>query len=268
VALADDFSATEPLLDATPTSQPPRTARRWLERLISPGSNQLTGLGHGVLAGALLLGSFALNGWMLVFASHQERDWLNFATVEKTLEASKAAVANVQATPAERARMVDQFMLIQARTQTHAEVMGLFYKLNFIALGTIGLATGVASISLFFISKAGWERANNALINIFIVSTGLVIFHSNVIFIFKFQDNIKLNGELYTEYTQLYNSVLSYWAIQPSSANSPNPAEFILATDQQLATLGKVTLDFDVSRISQLSKPLEPFTSPGGSSGK
>jgi len=259
VALADDSSAAEPLLEAAPKPQPTRIAPRWLERLISRDSNQLTGLGHGVLAAALLLGSFALNGWMLAFASHQERDWLNFATVEKTLEASKAAVANVQATSAERARMVDQFMLIQARTQTHAEVMGLFYKLNFIALGTIGLATGIASISLFFISKAGWERANNALINVFIVSTGLVIFHSNVIFIFKFQDNIRLNGELYAEYTRLYNSVLSYWAIHPA-ANSPTPAEFILATDQQLAALGKVTLDFDVSRISQLTQSLEPFT--------
>ena len=140
-----------------------------------------------------------------------------------------------------------------------AKVMGLFFTLNFVSLGTIGLAAGVATISLFFISKAGWERVNNAIINVFILSTGLVIFHSNLISIFKFQANIKLNAQLYSEYTRLYNSVLSYWAIQPSLANSPAPAEFILSTDQQLAELGKISLDFDVDRISQIKQPLEAF---------
>ena len=241
----------------TPAESPQPTQSGWLSRLIAPGSHRLTPTGHLALAGTLLLGSLVINVWMFSFANRQERDWLNLATVTKTLTDSRAIAANVQATPAERARMVDQFMLIQARTETHAQVMGLFFKLNFISLGTVGLATGVASITLFFISKVGWEDVNNALINIFIVSTGLVIFHSNLIFIFKFQDNIRLNGQLYSEYTQLYNAVLSYWAVQPSLPSSVAPAEFILATDKQLAELGKITLDFDASRISQLGQPFE-----------
>lgn len=241
------------------------SAPRWFARLLTPESQQLTLGGHLILAGTLLLGCLTVNAWMFTFAQRQERDWLSLTTVTKTLEDSRAIAANVQGTAAERARMVDQFMLVQARVETHAQVMGLFYKLNFIALGTIGLATGIASISLFFISKAGWERVNNALINLFIVSTGLVIFHSNLIFIFKFQDNIRLNGQLYSEYTELYNAVLSYWAIQPSAPNSPAPADFILATDQQLAELGKVALDFDVSRIAELSQPFESLSnSPQG----
>jgi hypothetical protein len=257
VAIAEESSPISADSSAKPTIQ-----AGWLTRLISPTSNQLTLGGHLALAGTLLLGALAINAWMFSFASHQERDWLNLTTVTKTLQDSRSLAANVQATPAERSRMVDQFMLVQARTETHAQVMGLFYKLNFIALGTVGFATGTASISLFFISKAGWEQVNNALINLFIVSTGLVVFHSNLIFMFKFQDNIHLNGQLYSEYTQLYNTILTYWAIQPSAPNSPTSAEFILVTDQRLAELGKITLDFDVTRIDQLSKPLEALGNP------
>ncbi|PSR19456.1 hypothetical protein C8255_02300 [filamentous cyanobacterium CCP3] len=251
--------ASSPLPDDRSPDRPTLQAVRspWLTRLISPQSNQLTLVGHLALAGSLLLGSLSLNVWMFAFASSQEGDWLNLSTVAKTRADSQALVTNVQATAAERSRMVDQFMLIQARVETHVQVMGLFYKLNFIALGTIGWATGLASISLFFISKVGWEQVNNALINLFIVSSGLVIFHSNLILIFKFQDNIQLNGQLYTEYTQLYNAVLSYWAIQPSTPNSPTPADFIVATDQRLTELGQIALDFDVSRVSQWSQPLE-----------
>ena len=245
--------------ESSPAPSPDRldTPPLGLARLIAPTSHQLTLGGHMALAGTLLLGSLLVNLWMFSFASSQERNWLNFSRVAKTVEDSQALVTNVEATAAERARMVDQFMLVQSRTETHAQVMGLFYKLNFIALGTVGFATGLASISLFFISKAGWERVNNALINLFIVSTGLVIFHSNLIFIFKFQDNIRLNGQLYGEYTQLYNAILTYWAIQPSAAEAPSPAEFIVATDQRLTELGKITLDFDISRVDQLSQPLE-----------
>jgi hypothetical protein len=245
--------------ESSPVPSPPRLDNRsqGLARLIAPTNHQLTLGGHMALAGALLLGSLVVNLWMFSFASSQERDWLNLSTVTKTIEDSQFLATNVQATAAERARMVDQFMLVQARTETHAQVMGLFYKLNFITLGTVGFATGLASISLFFISKAGWERVNNALINLFIVSTGLVVFHSNLIFMFKFQDNIRLNGQLYGEYTQLYNTILTYWAIQPSAPEAPPPAAFILATDQRLTELGKITLDFDISRVDQLSQPLE-----------
>ncbi|MGF1571037.1 MAG: hypothetical protein ACFCVD_23670 [Nodosilinea sp.] len=268
MAVADDAAPSQGPLPVQPSVAPSTTRRLFkLTQLISPASNQLTGLGHLALAGTLLLGSLTLNVWMFAFAQSQEQDWLNFERVEKTLEESQAAVANLQATPAERARLVDQFMLIQARTVTHAKVMGLFYKLNFIALGTVGLTTGIASISLFFISKVGWEQGNNALINVFIVSSGLVIFHSNMIFVFKFQENIQLNGQLYSEYTRLYNEMLSYWAIQPTSSTSPSPAEWIMATDQQLTRLGKISLDFEASRIDQLKQPVEAFVGGGPNGG-
>jgi hypothetical protein len=250
VAIADESTAT-PKLESADRRSP------WQQRLISPSTGQLTLVGHLALAGALLLGSLAINSWMFVFATRQERDWLNLAAVSKTVEEGQALAANVEGTPAEEARMVEQLITIQLRMATHAEVMGLFYKLNFIALGTVGLATGVASIALFFVSKVGWERANNALINLFIVATGLVIFHSNLIFIFKFQDNIRLNSQLYSEYARLYNAMLSYWAIQPTAPDSLTPAAFIVATDQQLADLGKISLDFDVSRIAEMGNPLD-----------
>ena len=245
--------------DAGINNQPMESSISRHNKLFCPGSNRLTALGHGLLTGCLLLGTLVINVGMFSFAIKQESNWLNYDNLAKDRETSESAVASVQATEAERTRMVDQLILVQARMKTHAKVMGLFYTLNFVSLGTIVLMAGVASVSLFFISKAGWEQINNAVINVFVISAGLIIFHSNFILIFKFQDNIKLNGQLYSEYNRLYNSILSYWAIQPSTPEMILPAEFILSTDQQLADLGKISLEFDVDRISELRQPLKVF---------
>lgn len=231
----------------------------WLRRFMSPESKQPTFLGHILLSGALIGGALVINLLMFAFAIRQESNWLNYNQFSKSIEDVEAAAESLDATPAEKARMVEQFMLIQARIRTHAKVMGLFFSLNFVSLGTIGVAAGMTAISLVFISKSGWEKMNNAVINVFITATGLVILHSNLVFIFKFQENIKLNGEFYSEYTAMANSMLSYWAIQPTLVDGMSPAEYILLTDQQLAELGRISLEFDADRIFELKQPFDTF---------
>ena len=234
-----------------------RPSPLWLGYFVSPASQQLTLVGHVALAASLLLGVLSVNVGMFSFAIRQEKAWLNYDDMAKTTEVIVSKADNLQATEAEKGRMVEQFELIQARTKTHAKVMGLFFSVSFVSMGTIGLAGGLSTLCLFFISKEGWERANNALVNVFLVSTGLVLFHSNCIFIFKLQDNISLNSHLYNEYAKLSDTVLTYWAIQPTQPEVDAPADFILSVDQAIGELGGISLEFDSARVAEIAQPAE-----------
>ena len=236
-----------------------------LGRFISQKNHQPTLLGHIVISTSLVLGICLGYTLMFWFAGIKQNEWLSVTPALKT-EAINTAIANLATKPSEKARLIDQFEQIQDRIQKHANVMGFFYKQYYISLSMICGGSVVASICLFFISKKGWDRVNNALINIFIVSSSTVILYGNVSLVFKQEENIKDNQALYLSYFALRNEMLSYWATQQASTgDSIAPAKFIHYMDGRLQELSQIRLGFDATRITDLSDQMEQL---GGSSQK
>ncbi|HEY9764238.1 MAG TPA: hypothetical protein V6D07_17040 [Trichocoleus sp.] len=255
-----EFESSRPQVQHSQVEFPERP--HWLRYLVSPQTRQPTLLGHAAIAGSFFASVALLTIVLFSYGVQKEKAWLNFDGYTKNTQEVNALVKEVEANPAEKARMRDQFLQVQRRIRIHAEVMSLFYRLNFISLSTITLSMGVASISLFFISKLGWERVNNAVISLFILTSGLVLFHSNLILIFKYQKNIELNQNLFADYSNLRNAILSYWATQQSVTDSPSAAKFIYQIDDTLVELGMVTLDFDTDKASQLQRSTEYSPTP------
>ncbi len=237
-------------------------------RFISP-TNQPTLLGHIVISTSLVLSiclSYALMFW---FAGTKQNEWLSVTPSLKT-EAVNTTIANLTDTkPSEKARLMDQFEQIQDRIKTHANVMGFFYKQYYISLSMICGGSVVASICLFFISKSGWERVNNALINIFIVSSSTVILFGNISLVFEQEENIKGNQALYLSYFALRNEMLSYWATQQASTGDPiAPAKFIHYMDGRLQELSQIRLGFDATRITDLGDQMKQLDGSSQKPGK
>ncbi|MBD2075387.1 hypothetical protein H6F86_16080 [Phormidium sp. FACHB-592] len=227
-------------------------------QFISPKNHQPTLLGHIVISTSLVLGiclSYALMFW---FAGTKQNEWLS---VTSSLEekAVNTAIANLPTKPAEKARLIDQFDQIQDRIQKHGSVMGFFYKQYYISLSMICGGSVIASICLFFISKSGWERVNNALINIFIVSSSTVILYGNISLVFKQEENIKDNQALYLSYFALRNEMLSYWATQQVSTGDTivPAAKFIHYMDGRLQELSQIRLGFDATGITDLGDQMK-----------
>lgn len=248
--------------DITPESQPP-SPLKWIPYLISSKTQQLTLWGHTVLAIGFLGAIAITNCAMLHYATQRQQEWLTHEEISP--EDLQKRVDNVKATAAEKVRMVEQFEQILRRVTIHGNVMGLFYRLNFVGLGTICLVAGIASVSLFFISKHGWERINNAVISIFILSSGVVFFHGNLMLVMRYQDNITVNRQLFEQYSEMKNLVLSYWATQPTMPDSPSAAEFIHQIDKMLAEYSNITLDFDNRQAALLREPIDYFNSNSNS---
>jgi hypothetical protein len=237
----------------------------WLVWAISRTKKQPTFLGH--IALTLCLAVFVLGGYCALFwfAGTKEAEWLGTGNPLE-LEAIQANVEQLSATPAEQTRLISQFQEIETRAARHARIMGFFYKQYYISLSMIVAAAVVASICLFFISKSGWEQANNAVINIFIFASAIILFYGNLTFVFKQDENLKGNQELYLSYIALREEVMSYWATQRISM-SEEPLEvtqFILYLDNKLQTLNRIELGFSSPQISTFIDQLK-FDESGNS---
>jgi hypothetical protein len=125
-----------------------------LKWAVSRTKKQLTLSGH--LALSVGLGVFVLSSyWFLFwFAGTKEAEWLG-TSPRLQPDMVKATVTQLAATPAEQTRLTEQFQEIELRAARHAKMMGFFYKQYYISLSMIVGAAVVASICLFFISKAG-----------------------------------------------------------------------------------------------------------------
>ncbi|GBO55925.1 hypothetical protein APA_4131 [Pseudanabaena sp. lw0831] len=251
-------------LDQEKAQIPSSPIPKWLIWAIARDNNyQPTLLGHIALSGALI--SIALISWIIMFviSTAWEKEWI-FKPERITVEQLESATAKLSPTIYERNRMISQFQEIERLADKHANIMGFFYKQYYISLATMGACAALAIVSLFFISKVGWERVNNALINIFIVTSGIVIFYGNISLIFQQKDNLEASQKIYVNYLGLRNEVLSYLATGETIANeSITPAKFIHYVDRELKSISFVRLGFDPKSIPDFSKQFydKPATS-------
>lgn len=235
-----------------PQSQRPK----WIARLVSEKGNHPTLLGHIVLSGGMIAAIFISYWGMFWFAGTKQAEWLG-GPPALTKEEINTSIAVLSPTPAQRIRLIDQYNQIESRVQKHSDIMGFFYRQYFISLSMICGASIVASVCLFFISKLGWDRVNNALINIFIVSSSTIIFYGNISLVFKQEENIKENQALYLGYFSLRNEMLSYWVTQQASTGDPViPAQFIHYMDGRLQELNQIRLGFDSTSITTLGEQM------------
>jgi hypothetical protein len=222
-------------------------------------NHQPTFLGHLLITSSLLIvisaGFVSLN-W---YAGNKANEWLGpkeqLTPIDEKLEA----------TAAEKKRLAEQLNEIEVRINRHSAIMIFFYKRHYTAISLTSVSALVSGICLFFISKVGWEKVNNTLINVFVVTSSAAIFFGDLPGIFKQDENITANRELYLEHISLRNEVRSYIATggtvgkDPKNPNlyqftSTEPNRFIHYVDKRLAELNKISIGFDPKGITDLER--------------
>lgn len=164
---------------------------------------------------------------------------------------------NLKATEIEKQRLLEQISKIQAREKVHINVVKFFYIEYYISISMASVSAVIAAICLLLISKVGWDKAKNPTVNIFIVSSTVVILFSTFILMFKQEDNITDNKKLYLAYAALEDRVISYLVTNEFLVNKGSsepqritkPAEVIQSIDSELATLNNIAIGFDSTKI-------------------
>jgi hypothetical protein len=214
-------------------------------------------LGHMLITSSLAISIFLLWSSLNWFAGNKAKEWL----VQSTVNPQPIFTENFKSKPAVKERLNQQFDDIQSRIKSHSDVMIYFYKQSYVC-GSMSLGLAITSaLCIFFISRDGWEKANNGLINAFLVTTSAAFVCNQIPVIFKQENNLTGNRTLYLEYVALRNEFISYAATggtiggeaaHPGDFTTVDANQFIHQIDRRLAELNQIAIDFDLSRVADV----------------
>lgn len=229
---------------------------------------------HGLLALALLLVTLGGTLFLSWFGAKQADKWtegLRYAPTSKQIstqvssEEAKRLQAYIgkipNATLEEKTRLFNQLKEIESRAKSHISVARAFYIWNYQSISIATVSSIIVAISLFFLSRQGWDRANRYVVNIFIVSFGIAGVVTLFPALFKQEENISNNTRTYLAYIALDDRVNTYIAtkrftgIKPANTNNTAPIELtnikdvIRSVDDELATLNNIYIGFDATKI-------------------
>lgn len=229
---------------------------------------QPTFFGHLLITSSLLVligASNILHSW---YAHQQAKKWLNSTEKLTTIDIDKGKSG---ASATEKARLTEQLDDIQSRLDRYSTMMVFFYTHYYTSIIITSASALVAGICLFFISKVGWERVNNSLINVFVVTSSIGIFFGDLPGTFKYKENSETSRDLYLEHISLKNEVRSYLVTGLTiSDNAEDSAVykrtetnlFIHYVDQKLASLNEIPLGFDTTGINDFKDNAERLSIP------
>lgn len=235
----------------------------WLAWAIMNGQKrQPTFLGHIVLV-LVLLSLVGIAYYVLLLVSSQwEQKWIT-APQRLTKEQIALQTAWLKPKPSVQSRLIFQLQDVEVLIDRNASIMGFFYKQYYISLAMMCTLGAIAVICLFFISKEGWGEVNNAVINIFVVSSGVVLFYGNLSLTFKQEENIKNSHAIYLSCLSLRNELLSYLATRQNTRGvEEKPESFIHYVDKKLMSISLIQLGFNPGQLSDVPKPINTLSTP------
>jgi hypothetical protein len=232
--------------------------------------------GHIGIAAAMLLAFLIVHFGLGAYISNLQNSWLETAQASKTLESKKQEEqiqrANIVAiAPIKKDRLLQQFVDIQNLEARYLKMTRYFGREYFVATVMKYICGLIAAVCAFFVSRDGWEKSNNSLINIFFVSSIALTYYTDSVGIFKHQANLQTSLDLYLRCISTKNMVLSYYAYKQDT--QPIPVDqFINNLDAKIDELGqfKWGLDgnLDPSFNSQINRLLKPSEGKGSASSK
>jgi hypothetical protein len=189
----------------------------------------------------------------------------------KTYTEKLTSYANtLDASAAEKQRLRDQALEVRIRAISQFEMTKYFYRQFFVAISMSAMWAVVSAVTLFSMSKLGWDNCKSKpLVAVFVVSSGVTVFFSSSIFIFQLESNIAENKKLYLAYSALEDRVLSYMASGQFRLATPISTELATTTstssqslgfvkepeavisyiDGELAAINNIAIGFDANKI-------------------
>lgn len=230
---------------------------------------------HGLLTLALLLITLGGTLFLSWFGAKQADKWtegLRYAPTNQQIstqvssEEAKRLQAYIDKIPnatfEEKARLFKQLKEIENRAKSHISVARAFYIWNYQSISIATASSIVTAVSLFFLSRKGWNDANKYVVNVFIVSFGITVIVGVFPALFKQEENISNNTRTYLAYIALDDRVNTYIAtkrfigIKPVNTNNTAPTEpltnikdVIRSVDDELATLNNIYVGFDATKV-------------------
>jgi len=162
---------------------------------------------------------------------------------------------------AEKKRIKQQLKTINLNTKNHVNIVLYFYTRIYSQITLASMSAIIAAICLFYISRVGWDKANNYVINIFVVTTGVTVFVSSLPIVYQQEKNIQENTILYINYINLKNKILTSLATQKNQKEERiELSQIILYTEKELKELNTISIGFDPTAIPKTQEIINSLT--------
>jgi uncharacterized protein (DUF433 family) len=265
ISAALTFTTTK--LKAEPL--PPTRLIKWLiDKNIISNDKEVTFTGHVLLTVGLL--SLIPISYAVLFpiAGLWEDDWINCPKQQLTQQKEPLDRSNLTVNK----RLTEQLKAVNELKVKHCLIMTFFYKQYYISLSIASTAALISIVCIFFVSKEGWAKTNNALINVSVTSSVVTLAFLNITQIFQQSQNLKTSQDLYANYTALQNDFLSSLAtnqliVDAKAQDLKNDYKLLIQfTDSRLSSLSLIRLGFDPTPIIDMKSKISSVIDIGNSS--
>ncbi|MEM9212931.1 MAG: hypothetical protein AAGD25_01010 [Cyanobacteria bacterium P01_F01_bin.150] len=180
--------------------------------------------------------------------TQKSNDAQNFS--ENSYVIFDSILAEYNAEPAQKQVLRQYYSEILIRKYVHANILGYCFIRSYVTIIIITLGAFLMFFSAFFISREGWDKVNNAAINIFMVSTGIVFVYGSLMIGLKYEENIQKNGDIFIQYVNFSNEFLGFLVTNTSRDGQETSTEdFIIYTDLVLQQLSGIGINLDPKEV-------------------
>ena len=169
----------------------------------------------------------------------------------------KNIVPKVASATAAKARLMEQLDESIALSDRHLDVLIDLAKIQFISIWMSSLTFIVSGICIYKISKDGWEKTNNILFNIFIMTIVIGLVYQRTLKFLKINTNVKSNFEMHRHYYTVENEIRSYFrtmkiCTEDGGIKTIFPSDFVHEIDKKLVTQRPLLIEFDGTEIIKM----------------
>ena len=156
--------------------------------------------------------------------------------------------------PAEQSsRLEEQARYVSGRATHHFRVMQFYYTNYYVALLLGSVYGGIAAMSLFLLTKAGWQQGGKCLGSLFLTTTVCTTFFFTFPTWCRMDETVTKNKALYVRYVALLNDMRTFlatgnFAQDPQPTNAPTAANFILRMDNEMKKANDIAVTFDATK--------------------
>jgi hypothetical protein len=158
-----------------------------------------------------------------------------------------------EVTPAQKSRLQDQATHISNRANHHFKMMQYYYSNYYVSLFLGSVYGGLAAISLFLLTRAGWEASGRCLRSFFLATTVCGIFFFAFAAWCEMDQNATKNKALYVRYLGLLTDARTFVAINDydrdlKATNAVTFNQFILHLDSEMKKANDIAVAFDATK--------------------
>lgn len=160
------------------------------------------------------------------------------------------AQENLQASEAEKNRLETQIKIIEYRAMSSLMMAKDFYKWLFATIMLFSISIIIASVCLFYISKEGWKAANNYVINVFTVFSGIALLSGSIPLVFQYENNAQKNLGMLVNYINLRNNIITSIAITTNlEGKSITLEDIVVSTEMALTEYNQLSIKLDTNSM-------------------